>query len=95
MTDFALTFCWVAIGCWIASWIGSTFSMVSAARQAKVIKKEYFRAILRQEIAYFDTVDPAAVAQQLTEETKKVKKLKKNHKRKLMNFRFKMQLAKN
>ena len=77
MTDFALTFCWVAIGCWIASWIGSTFSMVSAARQAKVIKKEYFRAILRQEIAYFDTVDPAAVAQQLTEETKKVKKSKK------------------
>lgn len=72
MVDYAILFCYVGVGAWIAAWIGTSLSMISAARQAKKMKIAYFQSILRQEVAFYDTVDAAVISQQLTDETKKI-----------------------
>jgi len=72
MIDFAVKFCYVGLVCWITAWIGTSFSMISSARQAKQIKIAYFKSILRQDVGWYDTVDAAVISQQLTDETKKI-----------------------
>ena len=70
MVDYAVTFCYVGIVSWACAWTAATMSMITASRQAKRMKKDYFKSILRQDVGFYDTVDAAVISQQLTDETK-------------------------
>jgi len=70
MANYSVTFCYIGVASWGCAWMSTTMSMISSSRQAKMIKTEYFKSILRQDVGYYDTVDAAVISQQLTDETK-------------------------
>lgn len=45
------------------------FFVMSGERQIKRIREEYFRALMRQDISWFDTNKPGEVASRMTEQT--------------------------
>ncbi|KAF0687599.1 hypothetical protein As57867_020650, partial [Aphanomyces stellatus] len=54
----ALKFVWLALGAIVCGFAQTACWSISASRQAKRLKHEYIRAILRQEIGWFDVNDP-------------------------------------
>lgn len=72
MTQYSLYFCYLSIAQTLTAAIATSLSMLSAQRQVTRIRKAYFAATLRQEVAYYDTVDSAVTAQAMTQESKKI-----------------------
>ncbi|KAK6165339.1 hypothetical protein SNE40_022285 [Patella caerulea] len=63
--DLIIYFCLLGVGTFIASYFAISFWSWSAERQANVIRKEYFRAIMRQEMGWFDTHETGELNTQL------------------------------
>ncbi|KAF0700686.1 hypothetical protein As57867_008829, partial [Aphanomyces stellatus] len=73
MTDginkVALKFVWVGLGVVVCGFGQVACWSITASRQAKRIKEEYIRAILRQEIGWFDVNDPMQLATKVADTT--------------------------
>jgi len=60
------------LGTWLTTWIHMTTWALTGERNAKRIRENYLRAILRQDIAYFDTSGGAGeVATRIQSDTRK------------------------
>lgn len=70
--DAAIQMCWeflvVGGGTWIAAYIGFAFWNIVGDKQAIEIRKKYFRSLLSQEIAFFDSVNPNELSTKIAEE---------------------------
>ncbi|KAL6913402.1 hypothetical protein FSHL1_011078 [Fusarium sambucinum] len=64
--DLALYFVYLGIGRFVLSYIWNVFLTYSSYRIVRNIRKEYLRAALRQEIAYYDFGTGGSVATQAT-----------------------------
>ena len=70
--DAAATICWefvlVGVGSWIVSYFGFAFWMISGERQSIEVRKRYFKSLLSQEIAFFDSINPNEMSTKIAEE---------------------------
>lgn len=66
--DAMLKFFWVGLGMLVTSWLQVGFWMITGERQAIRFREEYFRALLRQEIGWFDQVNPSEFTSKIAEE---------------------------
>jgi len=58
----------VAIGSLVASYFAFACWMISGERQAIQIRKKYFKSLLSQEIAFFDSINPNELSTKIAEE---------------------------
>eukprot|EP00331_Platyophrya_macrostoma_P007656 CAMPEP_0176430740 /NCGR_PEP_ID=MMETSP0127-20121128/14418_1 /TAXON_ID=938130 /ORGANISM="Platyophrya macrostoma, Strain WH" /LENGTH=1373 /DNA_ID=CAMNT_0017812657 /DNA_START=12 /DNA_END=4133 /DNA_ORIENTATION=+ len=72
MVDLAksamLKFFWVGLGTMGASWISMGSWMIVGERQAIRFREEYFKALLRQEMSWFDKVNPSEFSSKMAGE---------------------------
>ena len=61
-------FFWIGIGAALCSWISMSCWMISGERQAINFRRQYFRALLRQEIGWFDMLNPAELSSKIASE---------------------------
>ncbi|ESU11148.1 hypothetical protein FGSG_12704 [Fusarium graminearum PH-1] len=66
VADLALYFVYLGIGRFVLSYIWNVFLTYSSYRIVRNIRKEYLRAALRQEIAYYDFGTGGSIATQAT-----------------------------
>jgi len=66
--DLSLKLLGVGIGSLIASYFAFACWMISGERQAIQIRKRYFRSLLSQEIAFFDSINPNELSTKIAEE---------------------------
>ena len=66
--DLSLQLFLVGIGTFVASYFGFACWMISGERQAIEIRKRYFKSLLSQEIAFFDSMNPNEFATKVAEE---------------------------
>ena len=70
--ESAAQICWefivVGAGSWVCSYFGFAFWMITGERQAIEIRKRYFKSLLTQEIAFFDSINPNELATKIAEE---------------------------
>ncbi|KAF4999995.1 hypothetical protein FGRMN_2076 [Fusarium graminum] len=66
VADLALYFVYLGIGRFILSYIWNVFLTYSSYRIVRNIRKEYLRAALRQEVAYYDFGSGGSIATQAT-----------------------------
>ncbi|CAG7556714.1 unnamed protein product [Fusarium equiseti] len=66
VADLALYFVYLGIGRFVLSYIWNVFLTYSSYRIVRNIRKEYLRAALRQEVAYYDFGTGGSVATQAT-----------------------------
>ncbi|CAD8160850.1 unnamed protein product [Paramecium pentaurelia] len=60
----------VLAGCaWLLSFLSFTTFMISGERQSIRMRKEYFSAILRQEVGWFDSINPNELNTKVADET--------------------------
>jgi len=59
----------VGAGTFFASFVMFSTWMISGERQAVLYRKKYFRAIIHQEIGWFDTINPNELASKVANET--------------------------
>ena len=57
------------IGQFVSLFVASAFAVWSAERQVRRIREEYFKAVLRQDMAYNDKCKPGEAASRLAEDT--------------------------
>lgn len=67
ITDAAIRFAIIGFGAWITMYLYVMLLIWAAERQTRRMREEFFRAIMRQEIGWFDTSDPGELATRLTE----------------------------
>lgn len=67
--NFGLYFLLIAIGAGICAGLSTGLPMIAAERQLKRIRHEYMRALLRQEVAYYDQHAAGELAARLIEDT--------------------------
>lgn len=58
----------IGVAAFILSYISFASWMITGETQAIAIRKQYFRSLLRQEIAFFDSVNPNELASKIAEE---------------------------
>ena len=63
-----LNFFWIGLGMMGASGIAVGFWMIAGERQAIRFREEYFRALMRQEISWFDRRNPSEFTSKIAEE---------------------------
>ena len=63
----AVRFSIVGAGAWVTMYLYVMLLIWSAERQTRRMREAFFRAIMRQEIGWFDTSDPGELATRLTE----------------------------
>ena len=70
--DAAAQICWeflvVGAGSWLVCYFGYAFWNIAGDRQSIEIRKRYFRSLLSQEIAFYDSVNPNELATKIAEE---------------------------
>ena len=66
--DSMLKFIYVGLGTFAASWISMGTWMYTGERQAIRFREEYFKALLRQEIGWFDTLNPSEFSSKMAGE---------------------------
>jgi len=66
--DLALKFLAVGVGSFIASYLSFACWMIAGERQAIRIRKKYFKSLLSQEIAFFDSINPNELSTKIAEE---------------------------
>ena len=67
--QYALWFLLIALGMGVCSLLDTTLVMYTAERQIRRVREEYMRALLRQEIAYFDVNKAGEMAARMTEDS--------------------------
>ncbi|KAA0159934.1 hypothetical protein FNF31_04579 [Cafeteria roenbergensis] len=67
--EIAIWFIYIGLGAFVLSFLEVGLSSVAAERQVARIREQYMRALLRQEMAFYDSQDPGEVASRLTEDT--------------------------
>jgi ATP-binding cassette subfamily B (MDR/TAP) protein 1 len=68
----ALDFLYAGIGSWVASYFQLAFWIAAGQRQAMAWRKQYFRALLRQEIAWYDLNNPNELATRVSSECQSI-----------------------
>ena len=66
--DLSLKLFLVGIGTLVCSYLGFACWMISGERQAIEIRKRYFKSLLSQEIAFFDSINPNELSTKIAEE---------------------------
>ena len=68
----AVKVCWeflvVGAGSWLASYFAFAFWVITGERQAIELRKRYFKSLLSQEIAFFDSINPNEFSTKIAEE---------------------------
>ncbi|XP_074048995.1 ATP-dependent translocase ABCB1 isoform X2 [Macrotis lagotis] len=72
MTRYALYYSAVGFGVLIAAYIQVSFWTLAAGRQIKKIRQNFFHAIMRQEIGWFDVHDVGELNTRLTDDVSKI-----------------------
>ncbi|XP_060052276.1 phosphatidylcholine translocator ABCB4 isoform X1 [Erinaceus europaeus] len=72
MTRYAYYYSGLGAGVLIAAYIQVSFWTLAAGRQIKKIRQEFFHAILRQEIGWFDINDTTELNTRLTDDISKI-----------------------
>ncbi|XP_068702225.1 ATP-dependent translocase ABCB1-like [Montipora foliosa] len=72
MTTFALYYVYLAIGNLIVAYGQMTLWSLAAERQVKKMRLLFFKSVLKQDIGWFDTIDPGQLNSRLTEDLNKV-----------------------
>ncbi|CAD8062397.1 unnamed protein product [Paramecium primaurelia] len=65
----AIWFLVLARCAWLLSFLSFTTFMISGERQSIRMRKEYFSAILRQEVGWFDSINPNELNTKVADET--------------------------
>eukprot|EP01017_Pseudomicrothorax_dubius_P007833 TRINITY_DN124_c0_g1_i6.p1 TRINITY_DN124_c0_g1~~TRINITY_DN124_c0_g1_i6.p1 ORF type:complete len:1219 (+),score=330.83 TRINITY_DN124_c0_g1_i6:81-3659(+) len=65
----SLLFLWVGLGTFTLSYISFSTWMITGERQSNCYRREYFKAILNQNISYFDRVNPNELTAKISTET--------------------------
>ncbi|XP_007447531.1 PREDICTED: multidrug resistance protein 3 [Lipotes vexillifer] len=72
MTRYAYYYSGLGAGVLVAAYIQVSFWTLAAGRQIKKIRQEFFHAILRQEIGWFDINDTTELSTRLTDDISKI-----------------------
>jgi len=67
-SSVGLKFLYVGIGSFIASYIGFACWLSVGERQGIEIRKRYFKSLLQQEIAFYDSINPNELSTKISEE---------------------------
>jgi len=67
--EISVWFVYIGLGALVFAFLEVGMATIAAERQAARIRETYMRALLRQEMAYYDQHDPGEVASRLTEDT--------------------------
>ena len=67
-SDISLKFLYVGIGSFVASYIGFAAWMTVGERQGIEIRRRYFKSLLQQEIAFYDSINPNELSTKISEE---------------------------
>jgi len=66
--DLSLEIMFLGIGCYLVSYISFAFWSISCERQSIQYRIQYFRSLLQQEIAYYDSINPNEISTKLAEQ---------------------------
>jgi ATP-binding cassette subfamily B (MDR/TAP) protein 1 len=66
--DLALDYVYIGLGAWVASYFSYAFWMMTGERLAIRYRINYFKALLRQEIGWYDTLNPNELATRVSDE---------------------------
>eukprot|EP00027_Filamoeba_sp_ATCC50430_P014648 CAMPEP_0168577562 /NCGR_PEP_ID=MMETSP0413-20121227/20855_1 /TAXON_ID=136452 /ORGANISM="Filamoeba nolandi, Strain NC-AS-23-1" /LENGTH=169 /DNA_ID=CAMNT_0008611329 /DNA_START=70 /DNA_END=576 /DNA_ORIENTATION=+ len=69
IVNTSLYFLYVGIAAWVASYAQRACWMTTAERQTRKIREDFLRAILRQEIAWFDFTGTGALTSRVASDT--------------------------
>ncbi|EGC33546.1 hypothetical protein DICPUDRAFT_80697 [Dictyostelium purpureum] len=69
VTKNALIFVYIGIGAFVCSYFEVAFWMLTGERQAIRCRKEYFKAILRQEIGWYDITKSSELSSRISSDT--------------------------
>ncbi|KAM4026721.1 ATP-dependent translocase ABCB1 isoform 2-T2 [Anomaloglossus baeobatrachus] len=72
MTTYSYYYSGLGFGVLLAGYIQVAFWTLSAGRQIKKIRKNFFHAVLRQEISWFDVNDAGELNTRLTDDVQKI-----------------------
>lgn len=72
MTRYAYYYSGLGAGVLVAAYIQVSFWTLAAGRQIRKIRKEFFHAVLRQEIGWFDVSDTTELNTRLTDDISKI-----------------------
>ncbi|XP_039235602.1 ATP-dependent translocase ABCB1 isoform X3 [Pipra filicauda] len=72
MTRYAYYYCGIAAGVLLAAYLHTSFWTLIAGRQIKKIREEFFHAIMRQEIGWFDVNDVGELNTRLLDDVSKI-----------------------
>jgi len=67
-SDLALKFVYVGIGSFITGYIGYSSWMRVGEKASLEIRKRYFRSLLQQEIAFYDSINPNELSSKISDE---------------------------
>jgi len=67
-SSLGLKFLYVGIGSFIAAYIGFACWLTVGERQGIEIRKRYFKSLLQQEIAFYDSINPNELSTKISEE---------------------------
>ncbi|KAB0393483.1 hypothetical protein E2I00_009459, partial [Balaenoptera physalus] len=93
MTRYAYYYSGLGAGVLVAAYIQVSFWTLAAGRQIKKIRQEFFHAILRQEIGWFDINDTTELNTRLTEYQKHLENAKKVGIKKAISANISMGIA--
>eukprot|EP00906_Rhabdomonas_costata_P038107 RCo053809 len=76
MTSQVATWCLImtlfGVGCWVLASIGVSFWIVAGENQLRKLRTEFFAAVLRQEVGWFDTTKTGELSSRLSADTQLV-----------------------
>ncbi|XP_053569971.1 ATP-dependent translocase ABCB1 [Bombina bombina] len=72
MTTYAYYYTGMGFGVLIAGYLQISFWTLAAGRQIRKIRRNFFHAVLRQEIGWFDVNDPGELNTRLTDDVSKI-----------------------
>jgi ABC-type multidrug transport system fused ATPase/permease subunit len=73
MTENTTLFIMLAIIVWFGAYVQTTSLMITAERQITKLRPAYFRAMLRQDIGYYDTHDAGELNSRLFDDIQKIR----------------------
>ncbi|OXB84706.1 UNVERIFIED_CONTAM: hypothetical protein H355_001183 [Colinus virginianus] len=72
MTRYAYYYCAIAAAVLVAAYVQTSFWTLAAGRQVKKIRENFFHAIMRQEIGWFDVNDAGELNTRLIDDVSKI-----------------------
>jgi len=72
ITTQCIWFSGLAVVAWVFGWMQVTFWVLQASRQRKVIRSEFFKSILRQNIGFYDVNQTGELTTRLADDTEKI-----------------------